>query len=89
MLGVHASLDHVATAVVSVWIAGGIRIIAVRIVVSVVVIVAIREEAESEAVAVMESATVVVVESATIAIVISSSNDGAGAKTVEAATVGS
>jgi hypothetical protein len=58
VLGVHASLDHVATAVVSVWIAGGIRIIAVRIVVSVVVIVAVRVEAEAETSAIMKSTAV-------------------------------
>jgi hypothetical protein len=58
MLGVHAAVDHVATAVVSVGIAGGIWIIAIRIVVSVVVIVAVRVEAEAETspeVAIMKS----------------------------------
>src|SRR6476659_3533500 len=44
MLSVHAALDHIAIAVVSVQIAGVIRIIAIRI----VVIVVIRVEAEGE-----------------------------------------
>jgi hypothetical protein len=67
MRGVETSLNHIATAVVIVPIVVGIRIRAIRVIVSVVVIVTIWEEAESRAVpevAIAETTTITVVESA-------------------------